>query len=123
MFKQIIISGIILLLLDAIYLGIISKIYSKQIEQIQSSPMVVKPLGVIACYLLLIFGINWFIIRENKSPAQAFALGLVIYGVYDATNYALLNKWNGKLAILDTLWGGILFSLTTWLYYFSTNRT
>jgi uncharacterized membrane protein len=117
MLKTIGLSSVILLILDGIYLSLISKPYSDQIKQIQGSGITAKPLGVIACYALLIFGINWFIIWEKKSPAQAFVFGLVIYGVYDATNYALLNKWDGKLALLDTLWGGILFGLTTWLVY------
>lgn len=124
MIKKIVIVSLILLILDAIYLGSISKIYSKQIEQIQGFPMRVKPLGVIGCYALLIFGLNYFIIKDNRSPVEAFVLGLVIYGVYDSTNYALIDKWNGPLAVADTLWGGVLFGLTTWLvYFFSTNRT
>ena len=127
MLKHIVIIGLVLLILDGIYLSLIAKSYSNQIEQIQGLPMIIKPLGFILCYGLLIFGLYWFIIRESKSVAQAFLLGLVIYGVYDATNYALLNKWNGQLALIDTLWGGILFGLTTWIVYlintFSTNRT
>lgn len=118
LYKRIGLAGIVMLMLDGIYLSSISKIYSNQIEQIQGSVMKVKPLGVIACYALLIFGLGYFIIKEKRSPAQAFALGLIIYGVYDSTNYALINKWNGPLAVIDTLWGGILFGLTTWLVYF-----
>lgn len=115
--KQIAIIGFVLLVLDIIYLKLVTKYYSKQIEQIQGSAITIKPLGVIACYILLIFGLYWFVIRESKSPFQAFILGLIIYGVYDATNYALISKWNGWLAIVDTLWGGTLFSLTTWIVY------
>ena len=31
------------------------------------------------------------------------------------TNYALLDKWNIKTGVIDTLWGGVLFALTTFL--------
>jgi len=55
MIKQIIISGLALLALDGIYLSLISKQYNKQIIDIQGSPMVIKPLGVLICYALLIF--------------------------------------------------------------------
>jgi uncharacterized membrane protein len=41
----------------------------------------------------------------------------VIYGVYDATNYALLRKWNPYLSIIDTLWGGVLMATTTYITY------
>jgi len=117
MIKQIIISGLVLLALDAAYISLILKEYNKQILDIQGSPMTVKLLGGIICYVLLIFGVNYFIIRHKKSPGEAFLLGLLIYGVFDSTNYALISKWNGGLAIVDSLWGGVLFALTTWLIY------
>ena len=44
---------------------------------------------------------------------DAFILGVVIYGVYETTNYALFDKWSLKAVILDTIWGGSLFALTT----------
>ncbi|MDD3679683.1 MAG: DUF2177 family protein, partial [Candidatus Shapirobacteria bacterium] len=31
--------------------------------------------------------------------------GLVVYGVYDLTNYAILADWTLKLTIVDILWG------------------
>ena len=31
------------------------------------------------------------------------------------TNYAIFKKWNMTAVIMDTLWGGILFSLTRYL--------
>ena len=48
---------------------------------------------------------------------DAFLLGIVIYGVYESTNYAILKNWNIKAVALDTLWGGILFALTTKVTY------
>jgi uncharacterized membrane protein len=48
---------------------------------------------------------------------EAVILGVVIYGVYESTSYALFKKWNLNLAIMDTLWGGALFGITTALVY------
>lgn len=31
--------------------------------------------------------------------------GLVVYGVYDLTNLAILANWTLKLTIVDILWG------------------
>ena len=56
---------------------------------------------------------SYFIIIPKKSHIDAFVLGLVIYGVYEGTNYAILKKWPLKIVIMDTLWGGILFALTS----------
>jgi uncharacterized membrane protein len=60
-------------------------------------------------------GINYFIIKPRKSVSEAFLLGLVIYGVYETTNYALLSNWSFLTVIIDTLWGGILFALTAFI--------
>ena len=43
---------------------------------------------------------------------QAFLHGLATYAVFDGTNMALFKKYPLDLAIADTIWGGILFSLT-----------
>ena len=42
-------------------------------------------------------------------------LHLCIYAVYELTNYTLLEKWTLKTVIIDTLWGGVLFALTTFI--------
>ena len=44
-------------------------------------------------------------------------LGVLIYGVFDTTNYALFKKWDWKLAVMDSLWGGVLYGLTTFIVY------
>jgi uncharacterized membrane protein len=73
--------------------------------------------GAILCYLALILGLNYFIIQPKKSAVDAFIFGLVIYAVYETTNYATLKKWSPTLVVMDTLWGGVLFALTTYLTY------
>jgi len=115
-----IVSAIILVLLDFIYLNIIKDFFGKQIIKVQGSPMKVNYTGAILCYIILILGINYFIIYQNKSILDAFLLGLLIYGVYETTNYALFSNWSFTTVIIDTLWGGILFALTTYLtrYFF-----
>ena len=65
--------------------------------------------------VFLIVGINYFIIKPKKSVSDAFLLGIVIYGVYETTNYALLKNWSILTVIIDTLWGGILFAITTYI--------
>jgi uncharacterized membrane protein len=114
--KNMIITIIILLLLDLIYINCIYKTFSNQIYDIQNgSNMKINVIGAIICYIFLSYGLNYFILKDKKSTFDAFKLGLVIYGVYDTTNYATFEKWNYKFAIIDTLWGGILFYLTTFL--------
>lgn len=46
-----------------------------------------------------------------KTALEAFLLGLAVYAVYDFTNYATFAKYQLGFGILDSLWGGTLFTL------------
>jgi uncharacterized membrane protein len=115
--KELLVSTIVLFILDYTYISINLPAFQDQITTVQRVVMQLKPEGAVICYILLIFALNYFIIKNNRSIMDAFALGLVIYGVYDSTNYAMLKKWNPYLAIMDTLWGGVLFATTTAITY------
>ena len=115
--REVIISAIVMLILDGCYLYLTQKAFSDQIINIQRVVMQFKAIGAVICYALLIGGLNYFIISRNRSIPEAFFFGLVIYGVYDSTNYATIKKWSSELAIMDTIWGGSLFALTTYVTY------
>lgn len=112
-YKQLLVSAAGLVAIDFAYLTAIKGHFARQIAAVQGSPMVVNAFAAIATYVFLIFGLNYFIIRPGRSAWDAFLLGLVVYGVYDFTNLALLSKWQLFTAVTDTLWGGALFYLTT----------
>ena len=109
------ISAIVFISIDFVYLNLMKGYFENQIKKVQGSPLKFNLLGAALCYIFLIFGINYFIIKPRKSVNDAFLLGLVIYGVYETTNYALLTNWSIITVIIDTLWGGILFALTTFI--------
>jgi uncharacterized membrane protein len=109
------ISAIVFITVDFIYLNIIKDYFNNQIKIVQGAEVKVNFLGAAFCYIFLIIGINYFIIKPRKSVSEAFLLGLVIYGVYETTNYALLKNWSIITVIMDTLWGGTLFAITTYI--------
>ena len=109
------VSAILFVVFDFIYLSLIKNMFMKQITSVQGSAVKMDLLATILCYIFLIVGINYFIIQPRKSVSDAFLLGLVIYAVYETTNKALFSKWSWITVIMDTLWGGILFALTTWI--------
>jgi uncharacterized membrane protein len=109
------VSAIIFIVLDFVYLNLIKGYFDNQIKMVQGSPIKINYLGAALCYILLIFGINYFIIKPRKSVSDAFLLGIIIYGVYETTNLALLKNWKILTVIIDTLWGGILFAATTYI--------
>jgi uncharacterized membrane protein len=115
--KQIILPAIILLALDFIYLSANKTAFENQVIMVQRVALNVKLWSAVVCYVLLIAGLYYFILRTHRSVLEAFFFGIIVYGVYDSTTYALLKKWDLKLAIMDTLWGGVLMALTTMITY------
>ena len=84
------------------------------IKKIQNKPMKVRILSAVVCYALLIFSLNYFILSNDENQElRALFLGWTIYGVYDSTAYALIEDWDIKMALIDGVWGGILFYLST----------
>jgi uncharacterized membrane protein len=112
---RLLVSAIILVCLDAVYLNFFKGYFGKQVQAIQGSKIEFNYLAAIICYIFLIIGLNYFIIRPRRSVNDAFLLGIVIYGVYETTNWAIFKNWSVLSVILDTLWGGIAFALTTFI--------
>jgi uncharacterized membrane protein len=109
------ISAIVLLSLDFVYLSVMKGYFENQVKKIQGTPLKIRVLSTAICYIFLIAGLNYFIIKPHKSVNDAFLLGIVIYGVYETTNYALFSNWSLLSVIIDTLWGGLLFASTTFI--------
>ena len=113
MYLVFVIIAVSLLAIDGAYLSLIAPHFGKMIASVQGSPMTIRIAGAVLCYVALTFVLYWFIIREKRTVLDAFLLGLSIYAVYETTSYATLKKWNTTIALIDTLWGGILFALAT----------
>lgn len=109
------VSAIVFISIDFIYLNVMKGYFDNQIKLVQGSPIKMNYLGAALCYILLILGINYFIIKPRRSVSDAFLLGIIIYGVYETTNLALLKNWSILTVIIDTLWGGLLFAATTYI--------
>ncbi len=109
------VSAIVFISIDFIYLNVMKGYFDNQIKLVQGSPIKMNYLGAALCYIFLIVGLNYFIIKPRKSVSDAFLLGIIIYGVYETTNLALLKNWSILTVIIDTLWGGLLFAATTYI--------
>lgn len=115
-FKNIFLVTTIIGLLDFMYINLILKYFQNMVLKIQKTPIKARLIPAILCYLVLIFSVYYFIILQNAPLINAFLLGLTIYSVYELTNYATIKDWNLKFVIADSIWGGILFLLTTFIY-------
>lgn len=117
MVKRLVVSSVMLLLLDFIYLSFNRHELEMQVVNIQRVVMEMKMVPTVLCYLLLIGGLNYFILNRQRPIHEAVLLGIVIYGVYDTTSLAIYKKYKWNIAVMDTLWGGALLGLTTATVY------
>ena len=116
-------ASTVLLLLDLVWLKLfMGGKYNRLVPNIQGSPMVINKTYAILAYFLLVLGLNALVLRDI-SPRDitlqwclhnAFVFGIVVYGVYDCTCGAIFTGWDSKLAVVDILWGGILFALSAY---------
>jgi len=112
---KLLITAIVFVIIDGIFLTMMKPYFENQVKLVQGSALKINITAVILCYVFLIFGLYYFIIQPNKSVQDAFLFGIVVYAVYETTSRALLTKWKWTTVFIDTLWGGILFALTTWI--------
>ena len=105
----------LIVLFDLMYFYFMNGMFNRQIAAIQGEPIGMNTkflTGAVLCYILLAVGLHHFVIaRKDATWKDAFLLGLVVYGVFDATNYALLNKWNWRTMVIDGSWGATLFTI------------
>ena len=66
-FTKLLVSAIVFVVIDSIYLTSISNYFNNQIKLVQGSPIKMNFLATLLCYIFLIFGINYFIIKRIKS--------------------------------------------------------
>lgn len=99
--------------LDGLWLGLIMKsFYRTQLAPIaRMSAGGLAPLWPVAAlvWVLLAVGIAAFVIPRSATVSSAMMsgalFGLVVYGVYDLTNYSTLAAWPAAVTVADILWG------------------
>jgi uncharacterized membrane protein len=126
--KLLLIVAPVVLAVDLLWLGVVMKpFYDSQIGELARrsgaalAPRWPAALGV---YLLIPAGIVLFV-RPHLGPqataGQALVwgavYGLVVYGVYDLTNRAVLERWPLVLTLVDIAWGCTLCGLGGWVLW------
>ena len=108
--KTIFFIALSVLILDGIYLSSLSNYFSKVFKEIQGTKMEFRIPSAVLCYVFIIFSIYYFGFVLNIGLLNMFILGVIIYGIYELTNHATIKNWPLFMVIVDTLWGGILYS-------------
>jgi len=98
---QFILTAIILVAIEAVYLRLML--------------LTPRPYSVVIVYIIIITGLYYFIIGPNKSYKDGAFFGLVIYGIFNFTNHALLDNYSLSLVIIDLIWGMTICGFTTFI--------
>jgi uncharacterized membrane protein len=114
----------VFLAIDFLWLGVImSKFYKDELgvlARISNGALtpVVWAAGIV--YVLIPLGIILFALPRVSQDNMVFSAlfwgfiyGIVLYGVYDMTNYSLVSKWSLRMSIVDILWGGTINAVVT----------
>ena len=114
-------------LADAAWLTYIAPEFRAMIASVQGSPMVAKMIPAAICYAVMILGLWYLVIRPAgkdvaTAATQGAALGATVYGVYEMTNLATIKNWNPRIALMDWIWGTILFAGTAAAATYVTGR-
>ena len=108
-----VVGAVAFMVLDGVWLGLLMKNFYRD----QLAPIVRLADGGIApnwpaafvVYALLGTGIALFVIPRATTVSLAAVygalFGLVVYGVYDFTNYSTLRQWPLVLTLADVAWG------------------
>ena len=99
--------------IDLPYLGLVRQIIIPMTEKIQGGrPVIFRMIAAIPVYIAMTI----LLLSFPSSVGEAFILGACVYIVYDFTSFALLKDYRLDVAIMDSVWGGVLFSAVYWIY-------
>ena len=107
-------TAIVLLVIDIVWIKLVmSKRFNPLVRRIQKGDdLVIRLIPSLLSYAFLVIGLQYFIINKKATASEAFLLGIIIYGVFEATSMAIFKDWDYGTLVLDTLWGGILYYIT-----------
>lgn len=112
------------LLLDYLWLAkLMQKFYIKELgpyARVRGTTIIPVFWAAALVYLLIPLGIVLFAL-PRVDPANLITsslgwgglFGLVMYGIYDMTNMATLERWPVRLVWIDICWGCLLCGVTT----------
>lgn len=117
-----------LILLDIVWIGFVaSKKYREDLGHmliLEGDKIKFRKISGIILYIFLAILIYMFSVPvyvtqgiNMTSLLSSFALGILLYGFYEFTNRAILKDWPKSIIILDTLWGGLLVTLSSCITY------
>lgn len=112
------------IILDLIWLGFVVKEFNlrelSEIGRIKDGSFEVLYLPSGLVYVLMALAVQIFVlpkVENQKSRVRTFLtgalMGLVVYGVFDFTNLAIIKNYPVMFAVIDITWGCIAFGIVS----------
>ena len=107
---------IAMLLLDGVWLGLVSMpVYKQGIGHLMASQPII-PVALLF-YFGYPIGLAHFAVLPSFSAARAARqgalFGLFAYGTYDLTNWSTMRDWPAQIALMDMAWGALASALAS----------
>ena len=129
MTKEYVLPMVFMLIVDYIWITINKTNYVRAFSKVQcGQPVNVRIIYAAVVYLFMYMGFIMFILPIVKSTRKhnqieklvfySASFGAIVYGVFNFTNMALLQNYGIWIGIMDTVWGAVLYSITSCLLYF-----
>jgi uncharacterized membrane protein len=123
MLRQFVIVLAAVIVLDALWLGVLMKDFYRQslAPLARMSDGGLDPIWPIAAlvYPVIALGLTVLVLSRARTPAEALWLGAVFgataFAVYDLTNHATLREWRTAMTVVDIGWGAFSCGLASWL--------
>lgn len=112
-----------LALADMVWVLTISKRFNRkdEAENHETKASFSQIFSGISVYVLIMIGVMVFVLPKLLDGQYVLSLfygglfGLIIYGIYEGTNYFVLDKYSRFLATLDIAWGGASIAFVTFI--------
>ena len=98
---------------------LVKPVFERHVGHLLADPFRVAP--ALLFYFGYVAGVLWFVslpAARMGDPWAALiggvALGVLVYGGYELTNYATLRDWSVEQVVVDTAWGAALTGFSAW---------
>lgn len=122
---SIIVTMIMFVVLDTLWFTFsLPRVYMPKFTEIQNETpnMLSKMHGGAFAWFLMALGVQLFVLplSENiyDSMKYGFLYGLIVFGVYNGTNYVTFNKYDASIFFPDMIWGLTVCTIVSALSYY-----
>jgi uncharacterized membrane protein len=118
-------TGLIMLMLDMVWLGAIAgSLYDQAFGALKRTVPYLP--AAVAFYLMYATATYVHGVRSSTSASHAAArgacLGLVAYGTFELTNWAVIVGWSPRIVAIDIAWGIFLTATSSVLGFLTLGK-